>query len=152
MGFLEPHAIRRRWLLVEIPLGYGTCERAQAVQPRCSAMGRFMLLSQSPQRHQRARIAGESLMRGIIRMQKAAEKSLVHEHTTFGHLMQWPKVVAPHDSEAGPRGRMVIRMGCHARVSTCGTAKNATPRQAVNWISDGHDAGRNPSCSEPELR
>jgi hypothetical protein len=30
--------------------------------------------------------------------------------------MQWPKVFAPHDSEAGPRGRMVIRMGYYARV------------------------------------
>jgi hypothetical protein len=39
-------------------------------------------------------------MRGIIRMQKPPGKSLVHEHTTFGHLMQWPKVLAPHGSEA----------------------------------------------------
>jgi hypothetical protein len=27
-------------------------------------------------------------------------KSLEHEHHTLGHLMQWPKVLAPHGSKA----------------------------------------------------
>jgi hypothetical protein len=56
-------------------------------------------------------IAGESLMRGIIRMQKAAEKSLVHEHTTFGHLMRWPKVLSRHGSQAVSRRGCVIPDG-----------------------------------------
>jgi hypothetical protein len=43
-------------------------------------------------------------------------------------------------------------MGYYVRVSTRGTAESGTPRQALNYISDGHDARRDPSFSDAELR
>src|SRR5512141_589959 len=43
-------------------------------------------------------------------------------------------------------------MAYYVRVSTRGTAKSGTPRQALNYISDGHDARRDPSFSDAELR
>ncbi len=43
-------------------------------------------------------------------------------------------------------------MAYYVRVATRGSAKSGTPLQALNYISDGHDARRDPSYSEAELR
>jgi hypothetical protein len=43
-------------------------------------------------------------------------------------------------------------MGYYVRVSTHGTAKSGTPSQALNYISDGHDARRDRNPSDAELR
>jgi hypothetical protein len=43
-------------------------------------------------------------------------------------------------------------MAYYVRVATRGSAKSGTPHQALNYISDGHDARRDPSYSEAELR
>jgi hypothetical protein len=43
-------------------------------------------------------------------------------------------------------------MGYYVRVSARGTAESGTPRQALNCISDGHDARLDPSLSDGELR
>ncbi len=54
--------------------------------------------------------------------------------------MQWPKVVAPHDSRAVSLGGWRFRMGHYASVSTRETAKDAS--QGGNYISGDHDARR----------
>jgi len=66
-------------------------------------------------------------MHGIIRMQKAGEKSLVHEHTTFGHLMQWPKVLTLHGCTAARESGGQFRIAFYVPVSARGTAKSALP-------------------------
>jgi hypothetical protein len=42
-------------------------------------------------------------------------------------------------------------MAYYARVATRGSAKKGTPGQALNYITDGHDARRDPSYSDAEL-
>ena len=42
-------------------------------------------------------------------------------------------------------------MAYYARVVTRGSAKKGTPGQALNYITDGHDARRDPSYSDAEL-
>jgi hypothetical protein len=43
-------------------------------------------------------------------------------------------------------------MAYYVRVATRGSAKSGTPSQALNYISDGHDARRDSTFSEAELR
>ena len=42
-------------------------------------------------------------------------------------------------------------MSFYVRVATRGSAMRGTPRQALNYITDGHDARRDPSYSDAEL-
>ena len=42
-------------------------------------------------------------------------------------------------------------MSYYVRVATRGSAAKGTPRQALNYITDGHDARRDPSYSDAEL-
>ena len=78
----------------------------------------------------RARIVRRCPEPGINRLQKAPEKSLVHEHTTFGHLMQWPKVFVRRDCTAGPRLGRLRRMTSHMRMATRESAEKGVPLQA----------------------
>ena len=42
-------------------------------------------------------------------------------------------------------------MAYYVRVATRGSAATGSPRQALNYITDGHDARRDPSYSDAEL-
>jgi hypothetical protein len=94
-------------------------------------------------------------------MQKAPQNSLVHEHTTFGHLMQWPKVLTLHGCTAARESGGQFRLGFYVPVSARGTAKSALPARHFNCISHGHrtrrdlnlsDAGREPATESDSPR
>ena len=42
-------------------------------------------------------------------------------------------------------------MAYYVRVATRGSAAKGTPKQALNYITDGHDSRRDPSYSDAEL-
>jgi hypothetical protein len=54
--------------------------------------------------------------------------------------------------QSSSRHEGLRRMTFYVRMATRGSAKKGTPRQALNYITDGHDARRDSSYSDAEVR